>query len=66
MLFQIEFFRFTKDEPDGVTIRQNSGHFASERDAETYGLTRRPEDADGFRIVRDGAVRKTVSIRAEK
>ena len=65
MLFQIEFLRRTKDEPDGIVVRRNSGQFASERDAETYGLTRHPNDADAFRILKDGAVRKTVSIRTE-
>jgi hypothetical protein len=65
MLFQIEFFRRTKTEPDGETIRRNSGQFASEKDVEIYGVTKRPEEADGFRILKDGAVRKTVSIRSE-
>ena len=66
MLFQIEFFRRTNQEPQGKTIRRNSGQFASERDVEIYGLTAGPIDADGFRILKDGAVRKTVSIRTEK
>jgi len=66
MLFQIEFFRRTYQEPQGTTIRRNSGQFASERDVETYGLTAPPKDADGFRILKDGVVRKTVSIRTEK
>jgi len=66
MLFQIEFFRCTNEEPQGKTIRRNSGQFASERDAEIYGFTARPEGADGFRILKDGAVRKTVSIRTEQ
>ena len=65
-MFQIEFFRCTNEEPQGRTIRRNSGQFASERDVEIYGLTARPEDADGFRILKDGVVRKTVSIRTEK
>ena len=65
MLFQIEFFGRTKEEPDGVVVRRNSGQFASEGDAETYGLTRRPDEADGFRISKDGTVRKTVSFRTE-
>ena len=63
MLFKIEFFRRAKDEPDGIVVRRNAGQFASEVDAETYGLTRHPKDADGFRILKDGAVRKTVSMR---
>ena len=66
MLFQIEFFRCTNEEPQGKTIRRNSGQFASERDAEIYGFTARPEGADGFRILKDGAVRKTVSGKAPK
>ena len=66
MLFQIEFFRCTNQEPQGKTIRRNSGQFASERDAEIFGLTARPEAADGFRILKDGTVRKIVSIRTEK
>ena len=66
MLFQIEFFRCTNEESQGKTIRRNSGQFASERDAEIFGLTARPEAADGFRILKDGTVRKIVSIRTEK
>lgn len=62
MLFEIEFFQRTKHHPDGETLRRNSGQFASERDAETYGITRRPEEADGFRLWKDGALQKTVSI----
>jgi hypothetical protein len=64
MRFQIEFFRRTEGEPDGEIIRRNSGQFASEKDVEIYGLTRRPEEADGFRILKDGVVRKTISIRS--
>jgi hypothetical protein len=64
MMFEIEFFHISKDQPDGVTIRRNHGQFASERDAETYALTRRPDDADGFRIWKDGIILGTVSIRA--
>lgn len=65
MLFQIEFFRRVEGKPDGVIVRRNSGQFASEKDAEIYGVSQRPEDADGFRILRDGTVRKTVSITRE-
>lgn len=62
MRFQIEFFRRTEEGPGGVVVRRNSGQFASERDVEIYGLTQRPEDADGFRILKDGVIRKTVSL----
>jgi hypothetical protein len=62
MRFQIEFFRRTAEKPDGEVVRRNSGQFASEKDVEIYGVTQRPEDADGFRILRDGVVRRTVSI----
>jgi hypothetical protein len=65
MLFQIEFFRRIEGVSYGQTIRRNSGQFASEKDAEIYGLTKRPEEADGFRILKDGVVRKTISIRSE-
>lgn len=66
MLFQIEFFRFaTDDRRKEVTLRRNAGQFASERDVEIYGLAQRPEDADRFRILKDGAVCKTVSIKVE-
>lgn len=65
MLFEIEFFQRTKSEPDGKTVRRNQGQFASEKDVETYGLINRPEGADGFRILVNGAVRKTVSIQSE-
>ena len=66
MLFQIEFFRRTETEPDGTILCRNSGQFASEKDAETYGLTRRPEAADGFRILKNGTVLRTVSIKSER
>ena len=36
--FEIEFFLRSHDQPDGKTIRRNSGQFASEKDVETYGL----------------------------
>jgi hypothetical protein len=65
MLFQIEFLRRDADEPNGIVVRRNAGQFASEKDAETYGLTKHPAEADGFRILKDGAVRKTVSIRTD-
>jgi hypothetical protein len=65
MRLQIEFFRRTEEAPDGLVVRRNSGRFASERDAEIYGLTGRPDDVDGFRILKDGALRKTVPIRTE-
>ena len=57
MRFEIEFFRCTNEEPHGKTTRRNSGQFASERDLEIYGLTARRDDADGFRILKDGTVR---------
>jgi hypothetical protein len=66
MLLQIEFFRCTTQEPQGETIRRNSGQFASERDAEIFGLIARPEDADGFRILKYGTVQKIVSMGTEK
>ena len=62
MRFQIEFFRREPDQPDGRTVRRNSGQFASEKDVETYGLLYQPEGADGFRIWKDGTLRKTVSV----
>ena len=65
MRLEVEFFQCTQDRPDGMTIRRNSGQFASEKDAETYGLLKRPEQADGFRIWKEGVLRKTVSIRSE-
>lgn len=64
MRFEIEFFRCTKEEPK--VIRRNTGQFGSERDVEIYSLTMRPDDANGFRISKDGALRKTVSIRTEE
>jgi hypothetical protein len=66
MRLEIEFFVRSHDQPDGKTIRRNSGQFASENDAETYGLLKRPPEADSFRIWKDGALRKTVSIRSER
>ena len=66
MLFQIEFFRCTNEEPNGKTFRRNSGQFSSERDAEIYGITTRPEDADGFRILNESTICKTVLIQTEK
>jgi hypothetical protein len=37
MRFEIEFFLRSHDQPDGKTIRRNSGQFAREKDVETYG-----------------------------
>jgi hypothetical protein len=65
MRFQIEFFRRAEGKPDGEVVRRNSGQFASEKDVEIYGVSQRPEGADGFRILKDGVVRKTVSITRE-
>jgi hypothetical protein len=66
MRFEFEFFHRSPDHTDGKNIRRNSGQFAGAKDAETYGLLKRPEQADGFRIWKDGALRKTVSIRSER
>lgn len=66
MRFEIEFFRRSPHQPAGETLRRNSGQFASEKDVETYGLIKRPEDADGFRIWKDGTLRKIISIRSER
>ena len=66
MRFEVEFFHRSHDHPDGKTIRRNSGQFANEKDAESYGLMKRPEQADGFRIWKDGALCRTVSIRSER
>ena len=66
MRLQIDFFRHTEEEPGWIIVRRKSGQFASQRDAEIYGLTKRPEAADGFRILRGGVIQKTVSIRTEK
>jgi hypothetical protein len=60
MRFEIEFFRCTKEAPDGRIIRRNTGQFASQRDV---ALTMRPDGADGFRILQNGTLRKTVSIQ---
>ena len=65
MRFEIEFFLRSYDQPDGKTIRRNSGQFASENDVKTYGLLKRPPEADGFRIWKNGVLRKTVSIRSD-
>jgi hypothetical protein len=62
MRFDIEFFHRSEEHPEGKTVRRNSGQFASERDAETYGLIKLPEGANGFHIWTDGALRKTVRI----
>jgi hypothetical protein len=64
MRFDIEFFEHNS-QSGGKTIRRNSGLFANEQDAETYGLVKRPEIADGFRIWKNGILRKTVSIKSE-
>jgi hypothetical protein len=64
MLIQIEFFRRTHAEPEGCLIRRNRGQFSGEKDAEVYGLKYGPEEADGFRILVNGAVRRIVSSRS--
>jgi hypothetical protein len=58
MRFEIEFLQHSNEHPDGIVIRRNSGQFARERDVEIHAITGRPEDAEGFRILRDGVVRK--------
>jgi len=66
MRFEIEFFLRSHDQPAGKPIRRKSGQFASEKDVETYGLLKGPPEADGFRIWKDGVLRKAVSIRSDK
>jgi hypothetical protein len=58
MRIDIEFFRCTDVGSEGRTVRVNSGQFASVKDAEKYGLLYYPRDAEGFRIIVDGDVRK--------
>lgn len=66
MIFEIEFFRREKAAPgQGTLVRRNRGQFAGEKDAEIFALTNGPPEADGFRILYNGALRKTVSIRSE-
>jgi len=55
----------TDNQSGEKTIRRNSGQFANERDVKTWAPLKRPEEADGFRIWKDGAPHKTVSIRSE-
>ena len=35
MRFEVEFFQHSHKHPNGKTVRQNSGQFASEKDAQT-------------------------------
>jgi hypothetical protein len=65
MLFQIEFFRGPTDKPGDDIVRRNSGQFASEKDVEIYGRMKRPAEATGFRILKNGVVRKTIFIQSE-
>jgi hypothetical protein len=65
MRFEIEFFVRSEDHPGGETIRRNSGHFASEKDVEIYGLSTRPSKAEGFHIWKGGVVRKAISIQSK-
>lgn len=62
MRFEIEFVRCA----DGKIVRRNTGQFANERDVEIYAISKRPDNADGFRILKDGLLLKTMSIQTEK
>ena len=65
MLLEIEFFRRTSAEPAGKTVRRHVADFPSQKESESYGLSNRPDEADGFRIYDTGILRKTISVRPE-
>jgi len=65
MRYAIEFFRRTTVDPAGKTVSRYVGDFDNTEDAKAYGLTNRPDEADGFRLYLSGIPKGTVSVRSE-
>ena len=65
MRHAIEFFRRTTADPAGKTVGRHVGDFEDTEEAKAYGLSHRPEEADGFRIYLAGIPKGTVSVRPD-
>ncbi len=66
MRYAIEYFRRTNAFPTGKTIDRYVGDFDNNEDAQAYGLTNRPEEADGIRLYVSGIPKGTISVRPDK
>jgi hypothetical protein len=66
MLFEIEFFRRTKAVPSGKAISREKVDLIDHEAAKAYGLSNRPEEADGFRIYVKRVPKGEVSVRPDK
>jgi hypothetical protein len=70
MAYQFDFFRRTRDVPEGKTVRRHIEDFADLQAARVYGISElRVENVavemDGCRIYCDGVYKSTVSIHSE-
>jgi hypothetical protein len=71
MRCEIEFFRMTKEAPEGVVVRRVSVDFNDLQAAKNYGLSNTgvansPDEVDdGFNVRIRSVVRSTVYIRQE-
>ncbi len=70
MAYQFDFFRRTRDVPEGKTVRRHTEDFVDLQAARAYGISElRLEnlavEMDGCRIYRDGVYKSTVSIHSE-
>jgi len=70
MAYQFDFFRHTRDTPEGKTVRRHIEDFADLQEARAYGISElRVEnlavEMDGCRIYCDGVYKSTVSIHSE-
>ena len=66
MRYAIEFFRRTTADPAGKTVDRYVGDFENTEEAQAYGLSNRPEEADGFRLYLSGIPKGTISVRPDK
>ena len=66
MRYAIEFFRRTTADPGGKTLDRYVGDFENTEEAQAYGLSNRPEEADGFRLYLSGIPKGTISVRPDK
>jgi len=70
MAYQFDFFRRTRDVPEGKTVRRHTENFADLQAARAYGISELREEnlaveMDGCRIYCDGVYKSTVSIHSE-
>src|SRR5579872_6055837 len=70
MVYRFDFFRRTRDAPEGRIVRRHTDDFADLQAARAYGISELQfEDAaapiDGCRIYCDGAYKATISPHSE-